>query len=71
MLVGAGITVLGVVVFINSASTDISQRTGGPASSQPNDAFLRRPTWKSVASSAEAANSAPAAAFPVLFTHRF
>jgi len=71
MLVGAGVTVLGVVVFINSASTDISQRAGGPGASAPNDAYLRRPTWKSVASSAEAANGAPAAAFPVLFSHSF
>jgi hypothetical protein len=69
MVVGAGITALGVVVFINSASTDIGQRTGGP--SRSNDAFLRKPTWRSVASSAESANAAPAAAFPVLFTHHF
>jgi F0F1-type ATP synthase membrane subunit c/vacuolar-type H+-ATPase subunit K len=71
MVVGAGITVLGVVVFINSASTDIGQRTGGGAAQAPNDAFLRKPTWRSVASSAESATGAPAAAFPLLFTHRF
>lgn len=69
MIVGAGVTALGVVVFINSASTDIGQRTGGP--SRSNDAFLRKPTWRRMASSAESANAAPAAAFPVLFTHRF
>lgn len=69
MVVGAGITALGVVVFINNASTDISQRTGG--GHQANDAFLRKPTWRGVASSAESANGAPAAAFPVLFTQRF
>lgn len=68
MVVGAAATVLGIVVFINSASTDINQRTGAPAA---NDAFLRKPTWRSVASSAESANAAPAAAFPVLFTHHF
>jgi hypothetical protein len=67
MVVGAAVTVLGVVVFINSASTDIGQRTGA----QPNDAFLRKPTWRTVATSAESATGAPAAAFPVLFTHRF
>lgn len=69
MIVGAGITALGVVVFINSASTDIGQRTGGP--SRSNDAFVRKPSWRGVASSAESANPAPAAAFPVLFTHHF
>lgn len=69
MVVGAGVAALGVVVFINSASTDIGQRTGGP--SRSNDAFVRKPTWRSVASSAESASSAPAAAFPLVFTHRF
>lgn len=69
MVVGAGVAALGVVVFINNATTDISQRTGG--GQQANDAFLRRPTWRGVASSAEGATGAPAAAFPVLFTQRF
>jgi hypothetical protein len=71
MVVGAGITVLGVVVFINSASTDIGQRTGGGGAQPANDAFLRKPTWRSVASGAETTTGAPAAAFPLVFTHRF
>lgn len=71
MIVGAGLTVLGVVVFINNASTDINQRIGGPGAPPANDAFVRKPTWRGVASSTESATGAPAAAFPVLFTHRF
>lgn len=70
MVVGAGITALGVVVFINSASTDIGQRTGG-GPGRSNDAFVRKPTWRTAASSTESATAAPAAAFPVLFTHHF
>lgn len=73
MVVGAGLTALGIVVFINNASTDINQRSGsgGPTA---NDAFVRKPTWRGVGSgtaSTESATGAPAAAFPVLFTHRF
>jgi hypothetical protein len=76
MVVGVAATVLGVVVFINSASTDVSQRTGGghgdaQATSPRLDAYLRTPTWRTATSSTEGMNPAPAAAFPVLFTGRF
>jgi hypothetical protein len=70
MVVGAGLTALGIVVFVNNASTDITQHTGGGAP-PASDAFVRRPSWRGVASSAGNATGAPAAAFPLLFTHRF
>lgn len=68
MVVGAAVTALGIVVFINSASTDVSQKSGGAA---PKDAYVRTPTWRTASSSAEGATRAPAAAFPVLFTAHF
>lgn len=76
MVVGAGVTALGVIVFINSASTDITQRAGGghgdaKTKNERLDAFLRAPSWKTAGSSAEGANPAPAAAFPLMFTGRF
>jgi hypothetical protein len=65
MGVGAAVGVLGLVVFFNSATTDIDQRKGGGA----NDAFLRTPTFRGSTSTAEA--GVPAASFPVLFTRSF
>lgn len=67
MVVGAAVTALGIVVFINSASTDVSQRSGGGA----KDAYVRTPSWRIAGSSAESATRAPAASFPVVFTAHF
>ncbi len=67
MIVGAAVTALGIVVFINSASTDVSQKGGGGS----KDAYVRTPTWRTAGSSAEGAMRAPTAAFPVLFTAHF
>jgi hypothetical protein len=64
LLLGAGAGVVGTVVFINSATTDIIQR--GPGADQ--DAFVRRPTWKSAGG---ASSGMPTASFPVLFSGTF
>lgn len=70
MGVSAGAMVLGVIVFLNSTKTDVNQRSGGPGAPS-NDAFVRAPVWRTVASSAETATGAPAATFPVLFQKSF
>ncbi len=76
MGVGAAATIGGILIFLNSAKTDISQTTGkgdssGAASRRgPLDAFIRQPTWRNVSSSERAA-AAPAAAFPVLLQGTF
>lgn len=52
----------GVLIFLASAKTDVTQnQTGGGA----KDAWRRVPTWRS------AERGAPAAQFPVLFSHAF
>lgn len=68
MVVGAAVTALGIVVFVNSASTDVTQKGGsGPS----HEAYVRRPTWRTVGSSAEAATHAPPTSFPLVFTAHF
>ncbi|MDF2691950.1 MAG: uncharacterized protein K0S65_333 [Labilithrix sp.] len=75
MGVGAALTVGGLLIFIASAKTDISQSASGGGDSaraaRPLDAFLHQPTWKSATSSSERAAAAPPAAFPVLFKGTF
>ncbi|MCA9589087.1 MAG: hypothetical protein KC657_27430 [Myxococcales bacterium] len=66
MGVSAAIAGAGLLIFLNSAKTDIDQR--GPAT---NDAFVRTPTWRVATSSAESALSAPPATYPLLFQGRF
>lgn len=75
MGVGAGLTVVGILVFLNSAKTDIVQTSGkgtalGPAP-RPLDAFLRQPTWRGAASSSELATSTPATSFPLVLGGTF
>lgn len=67
----------GIVLTVTSARTTVhveSHRHDGPSPPGPDphsaDAFLRRPTWRSV-SSAERAVAGPAAAFPLLFERSF
>ena len=77
MGVGAAVTVGGLLIFLNSAKTDITQSSGGGdsagAASPPRrlDAFVRQPTWRSGSSSSERAAAAPPAAFPILLQHTF
>jgi hypothetical protein len=77
MAVGTAITVGGLLIFISSAKTDITQSSGhgdsGAAAppSRPLDAFLRQPSWKGASTSSERAAAAPPAAFPVLFQGTF
>jgi hypothetical protein len=78
MAVGAGIGALGLVVFLNSSTTDIEQHSssgkGDSAAAKPSklDAFVRQPAWTATASRApEAASQAPGAAFPLLLTKTF
>lgn len=76
MAVGTAMTVGGILIFLNSAKTDIVQTSGRGESSgaaarpRPLDAFVRQPTWRSVSSSERAA-SAPPASFPVLLQGTF
>jgi hypothetical protein len=60
MVVGAALTASGIAVIVNSAKTEVSQR-----SETSNDAFFRQPIWKSDVA------SVPAATVPFAFTHRF
>lgn len=74
--VGAAVGALGLVVFFNSVSTDITQRGAGAkddarAASPRLDAFLRAPTWRGRGSSAEGAAAAPPATFPLVFGGHF
>ena len=77
MLVGAGVGGLGLLVFFNSATTDVDQHhTSHDAASRslaPRDAFVREPAWKTATSTpaAEASRVTPAATFPVLFQGTF
>jgi len=73
MGVSAAITGVGILVFLNSAKTDVVQHGGGGSgkANQPNTAFLRTPEWRGSSSSASAATPAPIANFPVLFSGRF
>jgi hypothetical protein len=66
MGVGAAVGVLGLVVFFNSATTDVDQRKNAGSA---HDAFVRTPTFRGSTSTAEA--GVPAASFPVLFTRSF
>ena len=73
MAVGAGIGALGLVVFLNSSTTDIEQRSGGRAAAAAGgrlDAFVRSPSWKGAAPS-EVAAVAPGATFPLVLTKAF
>ncbi len=67
--VGAAVTGLGLLVFFNSATTDVDQH-GGHAHEQ-KDAFVRTPVFKTTASSAESATPVPPASFPLLLQGRF
>ncbi len=76
MGVGAVLTVVGIIVFLNNASTEVTMKGGARAEGKtdvprPLDAFLRAPVYRGAASSAEMSASAPPASFPVLFTGRF
>jgi hypothetical protein len=71
---GSAVAGLGLLIFLNSATTDVDQEAAGSsraasATRTPLDTFLRTPTWKAPAESAAA--SVPAATFPVLFERRF
>lgn len=71
MAVGAGIGALGLVVFLNSSTTDIEQKSGGRAAAKAGggglDAFVRSPSWKP----SEIASAAPGTAFPLVLTKSF
>lgn len=77
MLVGAGVGGLGLLVFFNSATTDVDQHhTSHDAASRslaPRDAFVREPAWRTASSpsATEASRVTPAATFPVLFQGTF
>ena len=76
MGLGAAMTVGGLLIFLNSAKTDIVQTAGkgassGAAAPRRVDAFLRQPTWRNDASSSERAAATPAATFPVLLQGTF
>lgn len=79
LAVGTGLTAAGILIFLASAKTDITQSGGkgvarsdkdGDANKPRVDAFLRQPTWKSV-SSAEHATEAPKASFPLVLSGSF
>lgn len=74
-LAAGGALIAGVVVFLFAMRTDVTPiTTRSAAASAPKpasrDAFVRRPTWRSV-SSVERATAAPGAMFPLLFNHAF
>jgi hypothetical protein len=76
MGVGAVLTAVGIVVFLNNAGTDITQKgaSHGDAKADPPralDAYLRVPDYRGKRSSAENAVSAPPAVFPLLYTAHF
>ena len=60
LLAGTAAAVIGLVVVVNSAGTDVSQH--GAAAHAPKDAFLREPVWRGVAT----ANEAGTMMFPLL-----
>ena len=76
MGVGTALTIGGILVFLGSAKTDITQTSGTRGSSgaasplRPLDAFLRQPTYRT-SSSAERAAAAPPATFPVVLGGTF
>lgn len=75
MAVGAGIGALGLIVFLNSSTTDIDQQSSSGKSdasaARPKlDAFVRQPAWTATRTT-EAAAQAPGAAFPLLLTKTF
>lgn len=55
----------GVLIFLASAKTDVTQNQTGGGGAAKNDAWKRLPTWRTAE-----AGSAPAQ-FPVLFSHSF
>lgn len=70
-LVGGGLLIGGIVVFLFSMRTSVSSETSKPEPRPlPLDAFHRRPTWRST-SSTERAAAAPAAMFPLVFERTF
>lgn len=73
MAVGTGIGALGLVVFLNSSTTDIEQKSGGhgDASAKPLDGFRREAAWKTFSPAKESASGAAPATFPLLFTKSF
>jgi hypothetical protein len=62
--VGGAALALGIVMYLNSSTTDVMQ----PKLGSSKDAFVRRPVWRSASS--EQGRAAPAT-FPVLFEQRF
>lgn len=70
LAVGSGVGALGLVIFLNSATTDIEQKssaTRAAAAPAPRlDAFLRTPTWKGAGETAT-----PASTFPLVFSRTF
>lgn len=71
LAVGAAATVGGILIFLSSAKTDISQTSGAPSSSPSLDAFLRRPMWRRASSSSERATATPPMTFPLLLQGTF
>jgi hypothetical protein len=61
MGIGAALTIGGILVFVSSAKTDVTQSSAG----RGETAFRREPMWTARTA------SAPAATFPVLYEGRF
>lgn len=76
MGVGTALTIGGILVFLGSAKTDITQTSGSRGSSgaaspaRPLDAFLRQPTYRT-SSSSERAAAAPPPTFPIVLGGTF
>jgi hypothetical protein len=62
LAIGGAASVGGVLIFLNSAKTDVVQ-----TSRAARDAFVRTPSWRT----SEVQGRTPAAAFPLQFTMRF
>ncbi len=60
LLAGTAAAVIGLVVVVNSAGTEVTQH--GAAAHAPKDAFLREPVWRGVATT----NEAGTMVFPLL-----
>jgi hypothetical protein len=73
--VGSVLTLAGILIFVNAGKTDIVQSSRGGSSGKNTspslDAFVRQPTWRTVATSSERAATAPAAAFPLVLGGTF
>jgi hypothetical protein len=72
MGVGAAVAGLGLVVFFNSATTDLEQHRGGGdrAGDGKKDAFVREPAWRSSVAK-DSNGGVPAASFPVIWSGTF